>query len=29
VASRVDNTSPVLESFLRTVREARSKLGLG
>src|ERR1700754_252003 len=29
VASRVDNTSPVLESFLRTVREARAKLGLG
>ncbi|HEY4093840.1 MAG TPA: LysR family transcriptional regulator [Luteibacter sp.] len=29
VASRVDNTSPVLESFLRTVREARTKLGLG
>ncbi|SEV96065.1 LysR substrate-binding domain-containing protein [Luteibacter sp. 329MFSha] len=28
-ASRVDNTSPVLESFLRTVREARAKLGLG
>lgn len=27
VASRVDNTSPVLESFLRTVREARSALG--
>ncbi|UPG88447.1 LysR family transcriptional regulator [Luteibacter aegosomaticola] len=29
VASRTDNTSPVLESFLRTVREARTKLGLG
>lgn len=29
VASRVDNTSPVLESFLRTVRDARAKLGLG
>lgn len=29
VASRVDNTSPVLESFLRTVREARQSLGLG
>ncbi|QDE40023.1 LysR family transcriptional regulator [Luteibacter pinisoli] len=29
VASRVDNTSPVLDSFLRTVREARAKLGLG
>ncbi|WP_413626237.1 LysR substrate-binding domain-containing protein [Luteibacter sp. Lutesp34] len=29
VASRVDNTSPVLDSFLRTIREARSKLGLG
>lgn len=29
VASRVDNTSPVLESFRRTVREARAKLGLG
>jgi Transcriptional regulator len=29
VASRRDNTSPVLESFLRTVREARTKLGLG
>lgn len=29
VASRVDNTSPVLESFLRTVREARHSLGLG
>jgi DNA-binding transcriptional LysR family regulator len=28
VASRVDNTSPVLESFLRTVREARTALGL-
>jgi DNA-binding transcriptional LysR family regulator len=28
VASRVDNTSPVLESFLRTVREAKAKLGL-
>jgi len=28
VASRVDNASPVLESFLRTVREARAKLGL-
>ncbi|SFW28950.1 LysR substrate-binding domain-containing protein [Luteibacter sp. UNCMF366Tsu5.1] len=29
VASRVDNSSPVLESFLRTVREAKAKLGLG
>jgi DNA-binding transcriptional LysR family regulator len=29
VASRVDNTSPVLDSFLRTVRQARGKLGLG
>ncbi|WP_285402271.1 LysR family transcriptional regulator [Luteibacter sp. ME-Dv--P-043b] len=28
VASRVDNTSPVLDSFLRTVRQARVKLGL-
>ncbi|MBB3228801.1 DNA-binding transcriptional LysR family regulator [Luteibacter sp. Sphag1AF] len=28
VASRVDNTSPVLESFLRTVRESRASLGL-
>jgi DNA-binding transcriptional LysR family regulator len=28
VASRVDNTSPVLDSFLRTVRQARIKLGL-
>ena len=28
VASRVDNTSPVLDSFLRTVREARTALGL-
>ncbi|QWT21989.1 LysR family transcriptional regulator [Bacillus sp. NP157] len=29
VGWRVDNTSPVLESFLRTVREARARLGLG
>jgi DNA-binding transcriptional LysR family regulator len=28
VASRVDNTSPVLDSFLRTIRQARVKLGL-
>jgi DNA-binding transcriptional LysR family regulator len=28
VASRVDNTSPVLESFLRTVRQSRASLGL-
>jgi DNA-binding transcriptional LysR family regulator len=29
VASRADNASPVLESFLRTVRDARVRLGLG
>ncbi|UPG92966.1 LysR substrate-binding domain-containing protein [Luteibacter aegosomatissinici] len=29
VGWRADNTSPVLEIFLRTVREARAKLGLG
>ncbi len=28
VASRVDNTSPVLESFLRTVRQSKASLGL-